>query len=280
MNAPTPSRHHAPTFSTSPVLSEIWIYPVKSLGGVRLAEAQVLERGLALDRRWLVVDQAGKALTQRKFRAMALIDVALADDGFWLTQRSSPDDRFFVSFEPVTKENILVRVWDDTVKAVTVDPAADAWLSKYIGKEVRLVHMPENAARPVDPKYAQADENVSFADAYPLLVISQASLDDLNMRLAQPVTMRRFRPNLVVTGTAPYAEDTWTTLRIGTADFVTTEACSRCIMTTIDPVTAEPGREPLKTLMGYRKQADDIMFGMNLLAREGRISEGDTVELS
>ncbi len=273
MNAPTSSRSHAIT------LSEIWIYPVKSLGGIRLPSAQVLERGLALDRRWLVVDQAGKALTQRKFRTMALIDVALAEDGFWLTHRDAPDDRFFVPFEPANFSPVTVRVWDDTVQAVTVDPAADAWLSKYIGKEVRLVKMPESAARPVDPTYAKSGENVSFADAYPLLVISQESLDDLNTRLAEPVTMRRFRPNLVVTGIAPYAEDSWTTLRIGTADFVGTEPCSRCIMTTIDPVTAEPGREPLKTLMSYRKQGVEIMFGMNLLAKAGRISEGDRVEL-
>lgn len=271
MNTPTPN---------AITLAEIWIYPVKSLGGVRLTEAVVLERGLAYDRRWLVVDQAGKALTQRKFRTMALIDVDLLENGLQLTHRASPDDAFFVPFAPTHKEDIRVRVWDDTVDAVTVDPAADAWLSKYLDKEVRLVYMPESAARPVDPTYAQAGENVSFADAYPLLVISQESLDDLNTRLAEPVTMRRFRPNLVVTGTLPYAEDEWTTLRIGTADFIGTEPCSRCIMTTIDPVTAEPGREPLKTLMGYRKQGDEIMFGMNLLAREGNIREGDTVEFS
>lgn len=260
-------------------LSEIWIYPIKSLGGIRLNEATVEERGLRYDRRWMVVDEEGRFLTQRTVHAMALMEVAPAPDGFLVTHRSFPEDRLTVPFEPVDKELVTVRVWDDTVEASTVSKAADQQLSRWLGREVKLVMMPEWSARRVDPDYAQQGETVSFADGYPLLVIGQASLDDLNSRLESPLSMRRFRPNLVVLHSPPYAEDSWTNIRIGSATFRGVKPCARCVLTTLDPDTGTPGPEPLRTLATYRKRNNKIYFGMNLLARAGHLAVGDQIEL-
>lgn len=260
------------------ILSEIWIYPIKSLGGISLTEATVEERGLQFDRRWMLVEAGGKFITQRKVHEMALIDVALEKGGLEITHRSFPDDPLFISFEPDTKEPIMVQVWDDQVEALTVSDEADRWFSKYLGRIVRLVQMPEYTKRLVDPRYAPQGEVVSFADGYPLLVISQSSLDDLNARLPEPVSMRRFRPNLVITGTPPYAEDTLTDLQIGSATFKAVKPCARCVLTTLDPASGHTGPEPLKTLSTYRNKHGKILFGMNLLARPGRIAVGDCVE--
>ncbi|MPR32215.1 MOSC domain-containing protein [Salmonirosea aquatica] len=261
------------------ILSEIWIYPIKSLGGISLSEATVEERGLQYDRRWMLVDAGGKFITQRKVHAMTLIDVSFAEAGFLAMHRSFPQDPLFIPFEPKSQEPVQVKVWDDDVEAITVSDEADRWFSRYLRQTLRLVKMPEASKRLVDSRYAQHGESVSFADGYPLLVIGQASLDELNKRLPEPVSMRRFRPNLVVTGTSPFAEDYWTDLQIGSATFNAVKPCARCVLTTIDPDTGQTGAEPLKTLATYRKHKGKILFGMNLLAMPGHIAVGDRVEI-
>lgn len=261
------------------ILSEIWIYPIKSLGGIALREAVVEERGLRYDRRWMLVDTDGKFITQRKVHEMALMDVALETDGLTVTRRSFPHDTLFIPFEPTLQEPMEVQVWDDQVQAVTVSEEANRWFSRYLNRSARLVKMPEQTIRLVDPCYAKNEEAVSFADGYPLLVISQASLDELNTRLPEPVSMRRFRPSIVIQGTPPHAEDAWTDLQIGSATFKAVKPCARCVLTTIDPTTGQTGSEPLKTLATYRNQNGKILFGMNLLAQPGRIAVGDRVEI-
>ncbi|GAB2777583.1 MOSC domain-containing protein [Rhabdobacter roseus] len=262
-------------------LSEIWIYPVKSLGGIRLPEATVQQRGLQHDRRWMIVDENGRFITQRKVHEMALLDVGLDADGLRLWHRHAPEDVLQVPFEPSTPTPLRVTIWDDEVPAVAVSPEADRWLSDKLGRAVRLVLMPESTRRLVDPRYAQAQEVVSFADGYPCLLISQASLDDLNARLPEPLSMKRFRPNLVVTGTLPYAEDQWRTFTVGEVLFQGVKPCARCVLTTIDPDTAATGPEPLRTLATYRKQQNKILFGQNLLPQTlGRLAEGDTVTVA
>ncbi len=260
------------------MLSEIWIYPIKSLGGISVREAIVEERGLQYDRRWMLVEAGGKFITQRKVHEMALIDVALGENGLQVIHRSFADDPLFIPFEPITKEPIQVQVWEDEVAAMTVSDEADCWFSKYLHRAVRLVKMPEETTRLVDPHYAPNGEAVSFADGYPLLVIGQASLDELNTRLPEPVSMRRFRPSVVVTGTPPFAEDAWENIKIGSAHFAAVKPCARCVLITIDPATGQTSPEPLKTLGTYRKANGKVLFGMNLLARPGRIAVGDRVE--
>jgi uncharacterized protein len=259
-------------------LSEIWIYPVKSLGGIRLTKANAEEKGLQFDRRWMIVDENNVFITQRVFQKMALIDVELHADGLKIFSRLSPNDFVMVPYSPITCTPVTVTVWDDITEAVTVSDEADAWLSRQLDMKLRLVMMPDATQRKADPRYAQNNENVSFADAFPYLIISQASLDDLNSRLREPVTMRRFRPNFVITSTEPFAEDQWKHISIGNLHFEVVKPCARCVLTTIDPITSEKGPEPLKTLSAYRRVGNKVLFGQNVVVKDpGEIREGDAL---
>ena len=257
-------------------LSEIWIYPIKSLSGIRLTRAEVEEKGLKYDRRWMIIDENGVFVTQRTLYKMALIGVELLSDGLIISYRPEINNWIFVPFQPVSANLVSVTIWDDEVEAITVSDEADKWLSRVLTKNVRLVIMPESTQRKADPKYAKNEENVSFADGFPFLIISQASLDNLNSHLPEPIEMKRFRPNFVVTGTAPHEEDEWKIIQIGNIKFDIVKPCARCVLTTVDPKTGEKGSEPLKTLSTYRRVNNKILFGQNVVARDfGTINEGD-----
>ena len=260
-------------------LSEIYIYPIKSLGGISLQEAWVEERGLQYDRRWMLVDEQNQFLTQRKFPRMALCKTSLDDQGIKV---SFPEmDDLSIPFSPQTKEKLAVTIWDNSCEAVVVSEEADRWFTEALQLSCRLVLMPETTKRAVDKRYATADNTVSFADGYPFLLIGQSSLDDLNRRLEEAVPMNRFRPNLVVKDAPPYSEDTWHTIQIGAVVFYGVKPCSRCVLTTVDQATGEKGKEPLKTLAGYRTTGNKVLFGQNLVyAQKGStISVGDKVRL-
>lgn len=267
--------------NTELTLSQIWIYPVKSLGGILLPKAQLEERGLQYDRRWLVVDDNHRFLSQREHPEMALIDVALADDALLLAHRTLPLAPLRVPFLPQTFDLLQVRIWDDTVEAVVVSDECNRWLSQVLARNVRLVYMPDISARLADPAYAHFDTNVSFADGFPYLLIGQASLDDLNSRLAEPIEMARFRPNFVVEGTLPYDEDQWYEFEIGNATFWGVKPCARCIITTVNPETGQiDGKEPLKMLASYRKRGHKIFFGQNAITRStASVKMGDAVRV-
>ncbi|MCF0054987.1 MOSC domain-containing protein [Dyadobacter sp. CY356] len=262
-------------------LSEIWIYPVKSLGGIRQTQAVVEEKGLQYDRRWMIVDENGKFLTQRVNPNMALLDVEIHTDGLIISRRFQTDNQILVPFEANSNQTIQVKVWEDTVLARTICDKADAWLTRQLGKSVRIVEMSEQTKRKMDPAYSGKESLVSFADDFPYLLISEGSLQDLNSRLAQPVTMRRFRPNFIISGTEPFAEDSWKKVRIGQVEFIVAKPCERCILVGIDPVTGQKGSEPLKTLSSYRKVGKNIFFGQNLVSREnGLLQEGDELVIT
>jgi len=259
-------------------LSEIWVYPVKSLGGIRLTKALAEEKGLQYDRRWMIIDEENVFITQRAHSKMALIDVALEAGGLKIYLRADPADFVLVPYKPVTGLSVTVQVWDDTAEALTVSDEADAWLTRQLDMELRLVIMPDSTERKADPRYARHNENVSFADGFPYLVISQASLDDLNSRLAEPIEMRRFRPNFVIGGTEPFAEDQWKHITIGGLHFEVVKPCARCVLTTINPETAEKGSEPLKTLATYRRNGNKILFGQNVTVQDfGELKVGDRI---
>lgn len=261
-------------------LSEIWIYPVKSLGGIRLKEAKTEQKGLQYDRRWLIIDETNTFITQRVFHQMALIDVSLQAEGLRMFQRNDPENGIIAPYEPFSAEKLSVKIWDDVAEAVTVLDEADAWLSAQLEQSVRLVMMPESTQRKADPKYAKNGEIVSFADGYPFLVISQASLDDLNTRLEEPISMVRFRPNFVISESAPFEEDQWKRIRIGELDFEIVKPCARCVLTTVDPSTGQKGHEPLKTLASYRRVNNKVLFGQNLVASNfGIVREGDELNV-
>ena len=265
-------------------LHAIHIYPVKALGGISLTQALVTPRGLQYDRRFMVVDQHEKCLTQRDNPKMATVWVEINNGEVTF---SAPDIES-ISFPatPGALPTRQVQVWNSIVPAHAVTDQVDRWLCDYLGSEVRLVYMPDSAERRIDTNYASNNEVVSFADGYPLLIVSLESLNDLNARMVGDggvaLPMNRFRPNLVISGCAAYAEDRLGEIVIGDATFRAVKPCARCQVTTTDQAAGVVmGPEPLKTLASYRDSPNGVLFGMNLIpVRLGRVRVGDAVVLS
>ncbi|GAB3288777.1 MOSC domain-containing protein [Hymenobacter tenuis] len=262
-------------------LSELYIYPVKSLGGIRLTEAEVEPRGLRHDRRWLIVNERNQFMTQRQTASMAHLKVAPAYNGFLLTHQARPDLLpLYVPFEATPEKTLFVTIWDDIVFAWRARPECDAWLSEALGQPCKLVYMSDMVRRDVDPDFNPEGQLVSFADAYPFLLIGQESLAELNSRLAEPVGMDRFRPNLVVSGGESFEEDTWSQFHIGDLPFRAVRACGRCVLTTVNQHTAQrsPLGEPLRTLATYRTHDNSVLFGQNVTGSgAGKLRVGDPV---
>ncbi|MEJ8757901.1 MOSC N-terminal beta barrel domain-containing protein [Pontibacter sp. H259] len=262
-------------------ISNLYIYPIKSLGGISLTEAQVQDRGLAFDRRWMLVDENGGFLTQRKFAQMALLQVQLQADGLLVTHKQNLLQPLFIPFTQQIGKDITVTIWDDTCVAKEVDESITEWFTKALGMFARLVQMPQTTNRLVDPDYAFDAEVVSFADAYPFLIIGEESLNYLNSKLEQAIPMDRFRPNIVFSGGQPHDEDTWDTFTIGETNFRAAKPCARCVLTTIDQQTAIKSAEPLKTLATYRTQNNKVLFGQNLVhTGNGTLRVGDTLMIT
>ncbi len=255
-------------------VSGLYLYPIKSLGGIAVSEAIVDEKGFRYDRRFMLVTPSGNFITQRTNHHMALIDVAIEGSGsgarLRVWHRHQPHNGLTLPLIPdAAGESMAASIWDDeNVPARLVSADADRWFSDALQMPCRLVFMPDSTRRPVDPAYDRPGQQsaVSFADGYPYLLIGQASLNDLNRRLPQPVGMNRFRPNMVVSGSLPYDEDAWQQFRIGETFFYGVKPCARCVLTTIDPATGQPGREPLHTLASFRRWKHKILFGQNVLA--------------
>lgn len=263
-------------------LSEIWIYPIKSLGGIRLQKASLTEQGLQWDRRWMLLDENGEFLTQRQFPEMALLDVSLQPDSLQVIHRHKPLPPLEIPLELKMPAEVLdAPIWDDSSKAYVVSQEANRWFSEALGRTCRLVFMPDEGERMVTGKTSGRQQKVSFADGYPILLIGQASLDDLNSRLKEPVPMNRFRPNLVFTGGTPFEEDGWHSFAIGCKQFWAEKPCARCVVTTIDQETAKKNKkEPLATLATYRNLNQKLLFGQNLLYEAtGTLEEGDIIEV-
>jgi len=251
------------------------------LGGYAVSEAEVTPRGLRHDRRWLLVDERNRFLTQRQQPALALLAVAPAYNGFLLTHRQRPDLLpLFIPFEATPDRTLFVTIWDDMAWAWRGTPEADAWLSEALGFTCRLVYMSDMVRREVEPYLNPEGQLVSFADGYPFLLIGDAALADLNSRLAQPVPMNRFRPNLVFGGGEAYEDDAWHEFQIGTTTFRAVRGCGRCVLTTIDQATAtkNPTAEPLRTLATYRQAEGSTLFGQNVTGSgSGRLRVGDAI---
>ena len=261
-------------------LAAINIYPVKGLKGVALTQSRCTERGLKHDRRWMVVDPEGMFLSQREHPSMATIWTDV--DGAEL-RLSAPDaGEVTVPLVPGDGAPMKVQVWNSVCDAISVSRTADQWLCDALGMECRLVYMPDSTHRPSNPRYAGAGPLVSFADGYAYLAIGEASLADLNARLLAKghaaLPMNRFRPNFVIAGSAPYAEDEWGEVRIGSAVLRGVKPCGRCQVTTTDQATGEVrGPEPLATLSEYRDSPEfGLMFGMNMVTvTPGTLRVGD-----
>lgn len=263
-------------------ISALYIYPIKSLGGIPVRTAMLTDRGFAYDRCWMLVDQDNNFLTAREHPEMALIKTELLQDGLLVRHISRDFGTYQVPLQP-SGDRCTVKVWEDTCEAQYVNKEADSWFSRALDIPCRLVYMPESTRRKVDPDYAHGNEITSFSDGFPLLLIGQASLDDLNSRMSIPLPMERFRPNIVFTGGAPFQEDEMKVFRIADTSFYGVKPCARCVMTTIDTATGEKGKEPLRTLSQYRLRGNKVLFGQNLLfdsaSNTPAISVGDAITL-
>lgn len=264
-------------------LSEIWIYPVKSLGGIKLEESKITDRGLEFDRRWLLVDESGRFLSQREYPELALFRPEIDGDFLRITQRVLSES-IDIPVRPVfsNAEKIEVSVWEDKIDAFEVSPDISNWFSRLLGFSVRLVYMPDESERKLDPDYSvMGNEITSFSDAYPFLIIGQSSLDDLNERLKEKVPMNRFRPNFVFTNGEAFEEDTWREFKIGSVSFVSVKPCERCVMTTVDQEKGVvSGKDPLKTLAKFRNFSNRVLFGQNLIGLGlGTVAVGDAVRV-
>ena len=248
-------------------VSGLFYYPVKSCAGIELNEALIGKRGIVNDRICMLVDEQNVFLSQRRHPLLALIRPQI--NGQNLTLNLPGNKKFEVSLNPTTKNLLKVIVWDDLCEAVDLGDEAAKKMSSYLGICCRLVQMTDNFVRSLDPFFAvSSSDQTGFADGYPFLLISEASLDDLNRRMEKPLPMNRFRPNIVVKGCEPYAEDTWKKIRIGSIDFDLVKPCSRCSVTTVDQLTAEKSKEPLSTLATYRTDpVEGVLFGQNMIHR-------------
>ncbi|GAA3501738.1 MOSC domain-containing protein [Streptomyces prasinosporus] len=268
-------------------LHSLHIHPVKAFRSLPLREVVVEPWGPAGDRRWMLVDDGGKVVTQRRQPRLALAAAELLPGGG--VRLSAPGAEPVTAPVPRPGRTVPVELFRDKIEAVPAEgDAVHAWCSDYLGADVRLVHLDDPATRrPVDPAYARPGETVTFADGYPLLLTTTASLDHLNSLIAQgdhpaegPLPMNRFRPNVVVRGTSPWDEDAWTRIAIGEVPFRVAKPCGRCVVTTTDQETARRGREPLHTLALRRRTDGGLLFGQNLVPLStGTVRVGDPVEV-
>ncbi len=265
-------------------ITELTIYPVKSLAGISLQSSELDSMGLKYDRRWMVVAPDGLFLTQRRYPQMALISTSLKEGRLILSMEGKED--YQVPELSADTETMQVKIWKDTVTAQRVGDESDAWLSDALGVDCHFVHIADDEIRQCPLDYAKEGDRTGFADAFPMLVISEASLADLNKKLEAKgedrVTMTRFRPNIVVAGCDAFAEDKWESLSIADIAMRGVTLCRRCILTTVDPLTGErTGKEPLETLGEYRKWDNNVYFGMNIVHDQlGSLKVGDEVIIS
>ena len=260
-------------------VSNLTYYPIKACRGFDVAESHVERMGLADDRRMMVVTPEGEFLTQREYPKLALITPALKNDSVTLSAPNFDSIQFGIQKSGTPTS---VNIWKSKgVSAIDQGDETAQWLSDWLGISVRLVHVDQNFKRRLNPDFAvSAEDHTGFADGYPILIISEASLQDLNSKLDSALPMNRFRPNIVVKGCDPFAEDTWKRIRIGGVEMALVKPCPRCEVTTIDKETLERNKEPLKTLATYRKQDGGAMFGMNVIPlNEGGINVGMSVEV-
>lgn len=248
-------------------ISGLFCYPIKSCAGISLSEVVLDKYGVAFDRFWMLVDAQHKFMSQRTHPKMALIKTAFVTDGIQVT---APDmSTLTLNFDAPKGDLKNVTVWSDSCNALDEGDEVAAWFSDFLNTPCRLVRRAQNYQRIVDndhvsPKHQTRE--VGFADGFPLLLISEASLADLNARLEISLPMARFRPNIVVSGCEPYAEDSWQTFSVGEEIYYGVKHCQRCAITTTCQDTAERGKEPLKTLATYRKNAKGgVIFGQNVL---------------
>lgn len=260
------------------IISDLIIYPIKSLGGIHVSEALAEPTGLQYDRRWMLADADNRFISQREAPQLCLLKLSFHENGFFIQHHLYPKQQLFLPFEAQTSQRETVQVWDHQLQAVVAGENFNQWFSDMLGLNCKLIKAVDFTHRKVNPEYASNNEQTVFADGYPVLIIGEASLNDLNTKLTEPVPMDRFRPNLVFSGGLPFDEDNWSEIALSDVALKPVKPCERCVITTINQATAEAGKEPLKTLATYRNINNKILFGQNaLVIKPGKIKTGETL---
>jgi uncharacterized protein len=261
-------------------ISELYIYPIKSLGGYAVQQAIIEPTGFKHDRRWMLVNANNICITQRDTPNMALLQTAETPTGIVVYHKQQPNNEIAIPMLPSTAPTIQATVWDDTCAVQVYNAEINQWFSKQLNIDCKLVYMPNNTSRLVDNNYAANNEITAFTDGYPILILGQASLDFLNQKLKVPLPANRFRPNIVFTGGHPHAEDEMAEFTINNISFLGVKPSARCNVTTINQQTAKLGKEPLKTLATYRFKNNKIYFGQNVLHQQlGSIQVGNHIQI-
>lgn len=264
------------------VVEELHIYPIKSLPGIQVPESRVMEKGLQYDRRLMLIDEDGRFMTQRTRPEMCRFNLYLHDDYITIIDKTNTQILpIEIKLNQYWKgETIRASIWNDEVEVIEFDSISSDWFSKIFRENCKLVIFPEQNNRRIDPEYSPEYHDVSLADGYPVLMISQESLDLLNSKLNYPVEINRFRPNIVCSGGKSHEEDFLRKFQIGTNIFAAVKPCARCSLTTVNPETGEVGVEPLKTLSSYRKVGQKVNFGINIIPlNNGQIRAGDEIRV-
>lgn len=260
------------------MIRSLFIYPIKSLQGIEVDQLQLTDRGPRGDRRYMLIDENGKFMTQRTLPEMALFRTRLYEQGFAVAHSDAGEMVF--PFEGQKGERVQTKVWDDSVEVLTTSAEANAFFSRALQRTCQLVYMPDHSLRPTDARFAEG-KLTSLADGYPYLLIGTASLDALNARLPQSVSMQRFRPNIIVDTTTPFEEDHWKRFKLGNISFENVKPCSRCILVNVDPTTGTRSQEPLRTLAQFRSHENKVYFGVNVVSTstDGLLRVGEALVL-
>ena len=262
-------------------IKSLHIYPIKGLRGISLNQTEVTTRGLKHDRRWVLVDEKNRFISQREFPEMALLHTHIEGDLLIIKDTRKNNSSISIPIVEPTSNEEMVTVWDDKMPAKIVSEEANGWFTTALSKQLRLMFMHDASQRQADQRYAITEnDHISFADGYPILIVSEASMDQLNEKTGLSQSIDRFRANIVITGVEPHEEDKLREITIGQQKLFGVKPCARCQVTTVDPSTAKYGKEPLKTLATYRRINHKILFGENFIpANESSISVGDLVQI-
>lgn len=259
-------------------VEQLFIYPIKSLRGIAVSSIAVTPTGFEMDRLMMLVDENGRFISQREHPQLCAFEVSLDFKTKMVNVTKSNETIEILGYPTHHLQNCSVTIWDDEVEALVAEPTINQWFSKWLQVKVRLVYLPNKQARSVTLPVSQINVPVSFADAYPILLIGQESLKLLQSKVNLAIEMERFRPNLTFTGGKPHGEDDWKNIQINQVDFSIIKPCARCNVTTLHPITGLSTDEPLKTLSTYRKVGHKILFGQNTIPKSfGTIKVGDSI---
>lgn len=262
-------------------VNQLYIYPVKSLGGIAKQTVEITNTGFKYDRKWMLVDENNVFISQRTLPQMTVLQTAETDKGIKVFHKQNSREAIIIPFDNENDKKISVVIFEDTCDAIEVGKKQNEWFSDMLQSNCKLVYMPDDTKRLVDKEYAANEEITSFTDGYPILMIGQSSLDNLNEKLIETLPMNRFRPNIVFTGGHAHIEDEMASFAINKINFKGVKPCSRCVMTTINQQTGEKAREPLTTLATYRMKNNKVYFGQNVLHQQtGHINTGDEIKIT